>query len=140
MIEIHARGTISTPAATAVALLRDVAQAVEYWGYGARLRSGDVFSFYPLYPVPVPQIEYRLVLADATAVTFEYVRGPFRGTSVWTFHEVTGGTEVVCVVNLEPPNCVISWLARTWLFRARHIRDIRCVIRGLEQHAAISSR
>ena len=76
---------------------------------------------------------------DDEALTFDYVRGPFRGEGVWRLSESDSVTCVSYGIRLDPVNRLVAAAASTPFFRWKHCRDIERIIEHLDRAAKASA-
>jgi ribosome-associated toxin RatA of RatAB toxin-antitoxin module len=119
-------------------VLRVLHKVEEYpdWWPTPVLWTGDGHGYLTVKPLPIVSIQMVLVTRSAGKVQFEYAKGPFRGTGMWT---VEPGGRVSCnvsyTVDLVPVNMLAKIVVSTPLFRRKHESDIRHIIAALSTKA-----
>lgn len=134
-IQLRVAATIPARPADAFARLLDCDRYHDWWPLRVRAIQGQegAIEVRPLPGVRIVMVQQPREGEDE--LTYAYLRGPLRGTGTWRVRPVDGGTEVEYTIRLRPVNALIGLLAATPLFRFKHGRDVRGIIRRLGAEA-----
>lgn len=135
MINIEVSRTMKADIGDVYQTLIQVDKYQEWWPIYIRVIHYDD-KVIKIYPTMFTCVELRLKqFSHNEFIELEYISGPFRGLGQWRLyqHRPTNNIEVTYTVLLEPTNVLIRVIAKTKLFRNKHINDIVSILIALEQ-------
>lgn len=120
-----------------VRILHDVSQYPTWWPMRTRVIRLDRTTLL-VTPVPLVTIGMEQVSTAAGGVTFQYVRGPFRGIGTWHTDPLPNSVDGCLVtydVALWPANRLAAAIAKLPGFLRKHQRDISAIMARLTKQA-----
>jgi len=132
MIEIVVEDVIEAQLEDILQLMGNITSYSQWWPVPTQAIDQQSIQFRPVVFVTIRLFRHRE--RDPNRLRFTYLKGPFRGLGEWQFIQVNEQqVKVSYKVKLKAVNSLVKLVAKSSLFRQKHIRDIKQIIAAMEK-------